>query len=286
MNQWFNEMLENICASLRENILQNMSGIFDILNQRTAAIGTELSKTPQSWNSGVFNMIKNLSDNVIVPIAGMILTLVLCYEVISILMEKNNMHEVDTSVFFRIILKMGIAVYLLGHTFEIAMAVFDIAQKVIQEAVGVIADNELAIDEAIMQNLENINNVPELIGICIMTWIMQFVIYAIGCAITIVLYGRFIEIYIYCSVAPIPFSTFANKEWGQMGTNYVRGLMALAFQGFFMLVCVAIYNALIQGMVVSQDMIPAMFETVAYSVLLVLALFKTSQISKSIFNAH
>lgn len=287
MANFLDELIEDSCASLREGIISNVSGIFDSVNEHTASAGLELSKTPQGWNGNIFSMIQNISDTVILPIAGMILTFIMCYEIISLITDKNNMHEVETFMFFKIILKMGIGVYVLSHSMEFVMAFFDVAQNVISRAMGiVVVDGSLEFDNTLVENLDEIKNIVELIKIWAMSFLMQFAMKVIGVAVTIALYGRFIEIYLYISVAPIPLATFANREWGQIGNNYVRGLMALGFQGFFMLICIAVYSALVQGLVTDPDIMNTLLESAAYTVLLVLALFKTSQISKSIFNAH
>lgn len=287
MANFLDELIEDSCASLREGIISNVSGIFDSVNEHTASAGLELSKTPQGWNGNIFSMIQNISDTVILPVAGMILTFIMCYEIISLITDKNNMHEVETFMFFKIILKMGIGVYVLSHSMEFVMAFFDVAQNVISRAMGiVVVDGSLEFDNTLVENLDEIKNIVELIKIWAMSFLMQFAMKVIGVAVTIALYGRFIEIYLYISVAPIPLATFANREWGQIGNNYVRGLMALGFQGFFMLICIAVYSALVQGLVTDPDIMNTLLESAAYTVLLVLALFKTSQISKSIFNAH
>lgn len=287
MANFLDELIEDSCASLREGIISNVSGIFDSVNEHTASAGLELSKTPQGWNGNIFSMIQNISDTVILPIAGMILTFIMCYEIISLITDKNNMHEVETFMFFKIILKMGIGVYVLSHSMEFVMAFFDVAQNVISRAMGiVVVDGSLEFDNTLVENLDEIKNIVELVKIWAMSFLMQFAMKIIGIAVTIALYGRFIEIYLYISVAPIPLATFANREWGQIGNNYVRGLMALGFQGFFMLICIAVYSALVQGLVTDPDIMNTLLESAAYTVLLVLALFKTSQISKSIFNAH
>lgn len=287
MANFLDELIEDSCASLREGIISNVFGIFDSVNEHTASAGLELSKTPQGWNGNIFSMIQNISDTVILPIAGMILTFIMCYEIISLITDKNNMHEVETFMFFKIILKMGIGVYVLSHSMEFVMAFFDVAQNVISRAMGiVVVDGSLEFDNTLVENLDEIKNIVELVKIWAMSFLMQFAMKIIGIAVTIALYGRFIEIYLYISVAPIPLATFANREWGQIGNNYVRGLMALGFQGFFMLICIAVYSALVQGLVTDPDIMNTLLESAAYTVLLVLALFKTSQISKSIFNAH
>ena len=234
-------------------------------------------------------MIKNLSDNVIVPIAGMIITFVLCYELISMIMEKNNMHDTDTFMFFKYIFKMWVAVYLVTHTFDIAMAIFDVANHVVSNAGGMITGSaSIDVTEALKTLLETQiedMGIGELLGLGLETMLVSLCLKIISVLITVILYGRMIEIYLYVSVAPIPFSTFTNREWGSIGNNYVKALLALGFQGFFM-VCVAIYAVLVNAITVADNLHTAIWSVAAYTVILCFSLFKTSSLAKSIFNAH
>ena len=263
--------------------------MFTDVNDKTGAIANEVSKTPQAWNSSVFNMIENLSETVIIPIAGLIITFVLCYELISMITERNNMHEMDTWMFFKWFFKSFIAVYLVTNTFDIVMAIFDVGQSVVRSASGVIGGST-AIDitatitemETAMETME----LGELLQLSLETMIVSLCMKIISVLITVILYGRMIEIYLYTSVAPIPFATMSNREWGQIGTNYFRGLFALAFQAFLMMVCVAIYAVLVAGIQYSDNLSSSLFGVMAYTVILCFSLFKTGSLSKSIFNAH
>lgn len=234
-------------------------------------------------------MIQSLSNSVIVPIAGMIITFVLCYELISMLTEKNNMHEVDTWMFFKYFFKMWVAVYLVSNTFTITMAVFDVGQHAVNAA-GLVIHSETAINvdsmietmEAAMETME----IGELVVLALETMLVSLCMKIMAVWITVILFGRMIEIYLYTSVAPIPFATLSNREWGQVGNNYFRGLLALAFQGFFMMVCVGIYAVMVSTIRISDNMHSALFGVMAYTVMLCFSLMKTGNLSKAIFNAH
>ena len=234
-------------------------------------------------------MIQNLSNSVIMPIAGIIITFVLCYELISMLTEKNNMHDIDTWMFFKYFFKMMIAVYLVSNTFTITMAVFDLGQSVVNAAAGVIS-GETAIDvSALIAQMDNVMEsmeIGELVVLALETLLVSFCMKVMSIVITIICYGRMIEIYLYTSVAPIPFATMTNREWGQIGNNYFRGLFALAFQAFLMMVCVGIYGVLISTIHISTDMHAALFGVAGYTVLLCYTLLKTSSLSKQIFGSH
>lgn len=270
-------------------IKSGLLNLFTSLNDRIGTISGEVGQNPQQWNAGVFNMIQNLSETVIVPIAGMIITFVLCYELITMITEKNNMHELETFMIFKWIFKAYVAIYLVTNTFNFTMAVFDLAQNVVASAGGVIAGNT-AIDAAstmqeIVDKLDTME-IGELFMLSAEILILSLAVKLMSVAITVILYGRMIEIYLYTSVAPIPFATMTNREWGNIGNNYIKGLFALGFQGFFMMVCVGIYSALIANMSVSGDVHTSLFSIAAYTVVLAFTLFKTGSISKSIFNAH
>ena len=270
-------------------VTSNLQNMFTDVNEKTGEIATQVGQTPQGWNSGIFNMIHNLSNSVIIPIAGMIITFVMCYELISMLTEKNNMHDIDTWMFFKYVFKMMIAVYLLSNTFNITMAVFDLGQHVVNSAAGVIS-HDTAIDttqlltsiETAMVNME----LGELVVLALETLLVSFGMKIMSIVITIACYGRMIEIYLYTSVAPIPFATLTNREWGQIGSNYLRGLLALAFQAFLMMVCVGIYGVLVASIRISTNLHASLFGIASYTVLLCYTLFKTGSLSKQIFNSH
>lgn len=263
--------------------------MFTDVNDKTGTIAAEVGKTPQGWNAGIFNMIQSLSDSVIVPIAGLIITFVLCYELISMIIEKNNMHDMDTWMFFKWFFKAFIAVFLVTNTFNIVMAIFDVGQSLVTSAAGVI-DGTTAIDIATtitaMETEMETMAIGELLALTLETVLVSLCMKIISILITVVLYGRMIEIYLYSSVAPVPFATMTNREWGQVGNNYARGLLALGFQGFFIMVIVGIYCVLVNEMTVAANIHSALFSIAAYTVVLCFALFKTGSISKSIFNAH
>ena len=270
-------------------ITSNLDTMFTDVNTKVETIATEVGKTPQNWNSGIFSMIKNLSDNVIVPIAGMIITFVLCYELISMLTEKNNMHDIDTWMFFKYFFKMWVAVWIVSHTFTITMAVFDVGQTVVSRAAGVISsDTAINIDTMIttMETAMESMEIGELVILALETMLVSLCMKVISVFITVILYGRMIEIYLYSSVGAIPFATMSNREWGQIGNNYLRGLFALAFQGFFMMVCVGIYAVLVANIQMSDNVHSALFGVMAYTVILCFSMMKTGNFAKSVFNAH
>ncbi len=261
--------------------------IFDSVNSQVSDVSSQVGQTPQGWNGNVFNMIKSLSESVVVPIAGMILTFVLVYELIQMILEKNNMHEFDTFNIYKWVFKTFVAAYLLTNCFTIVMAVFDLAQNVIAQGSGIINNNlDVSASMSDLRSKFEAMGVWELIGLWLESNIIHLCMWILSIVIFVIVYGRMIEIYLTVSLAPIPFSTMANREWGQIGTNYLRSVFALAFQGFLILVCVAIYAVLVQTIPSSDDIHGAIWGTAGYTVLLAFALFKTGSLSKSIFSAH
>ena len=282
INEWIKEILIGA-------INGNLSTMFGDVNEKVGTIAAEVGQTPQGWNAGIFSMIQSLSENVIVPIAGLVITYVLCVELISMVTEKNNMHDIDTFMFFKWFFKAWVAVYLVTHTFDITMAVFDVAQHVVSSASGVISGSTSIDAAAALSSMQaglEAMEIPELLLLVIETGLVSLCMKIMSVLITVILYGRMIEIYLYVSVAPVPFATLSNREWGNIGNNYIKGLCALAFQGFFIMVCVGIYSVLVSSVAVASNLHTALWSVAAYTVILCFSLFKTGSLAKSILNAH
>ena len=289
MDSIFDKITQAINDFLISLIEGSLSTMFNDVNQKVGTIATEVGKTPQQWNSSVFSIIENLSNSVIVPIAGLIITFVLCYELISMIIDKNNMHDVDTFMFFKYFFKACVAVLIVSNTFNLIMAVFDVGQHIVSNSAGVIAGNTNINISSALTNLRSTleaMGTGELFLLMLETALVSLCMKILSVCITVVIFGRMIEIYLYSSVGAIPFATMANREWGQVGSNYLRGLVALAFQGFFIMVCVGIYAALVNNFTATSDIHSTIFSIAAYTVVLCFTLFKTGSISKSIFNAH
>lgn len=287
------EILQSISDAIHEFFVDVCAGmfvgIFDDANAAVGDIANQVGQTPSEWNTSIFDMVKNLSNNVIIPIAGMIITFVLCYELITTITEKNNMHDVDTFIFFKFVFKACVAVMLLSHTFEIVMAIFDVGQWVVNQSASSISNDTYVDVVSIFNNFRaNLDSMDtgSLIVLMLEAAVVGFAVKAIAILVTVVLTNRMIEIYLYCSVAPIPFATMTNREWGNTGTNYIRSIASLAFQAFFIMVIVGVYSALVKDVVNATDLHSMLMRIGSYSVILCLSLFKTSSISKSIFNAH
>ena len=274
---------------LTAGVISNLSGRFDSTNQQVSQIVGDVGLTPQAWNSGIFNMIQNLSNTVILPIAGAILAFVMTLELIQLITDKNNLHDVDTWMFFKWVFKSAAAVLIVTNTWTIVMGIFDAAQSVVSSAAGVIVGNTSIDISTLMADMESRlleMDVGPLLGLWFQSLFVGICTWAITICIFIVIYGRMIEVYLVTSIAPIPMATMVNREWGQMGQNYLRSLFALGFQAFLIVVCVAIYSVLVQNIAISTDISAAIWTCMGYTVLLCFCLFKTSSLAKSVFNAH
>ena len=280
--EWLKELLVG-------GIMDNLTGLFDNVNAKVAEVAGHIGSTPQAWNANIYSMIRSLSDNLILPIAGVILAFVMTLELIQLIADRNNLHDIDTWVFFKWVFKTAAAVLIVSNTWNIVMGVFEAAQSVVNNASGLIVGNtsiNLADHIADLEARLLEMNVWTLLGLWLQSFVVGFTMWALTICIFIIIYGRMIEIYLVTSIAPIPMATMMGKEWGGMGQNYLRSLLALAFQGFLIIICIAIYAVLVQNMLIDDNISTAIWLCMGYTVLLCFTLFKTSSLAKSIFNSH
>lgn len=281
LTDWLKEMLVS-------GIMSNLTGCFTSVNEQVGTITSTVSQTPSSFLPGVYNLVYNLSENVIMPIAGIILTFIACYELIQLVISHNNLANFETWIFWKWIFKTFVAVMLITNTFNITMAVFDVAQWVVQQSGGLIAGTT-AVDDSMLASMQTTleaMDMGSLLIILLQSFVVQIIIQLLAVAIFVIINGRMVEIYLMVSLAPIPFATFGSKEQSMMGQNYFCSLMALAFQGFLIMVCVGIYAVLIQTVAFSSDIVNSLWRVMGYSVLLAFTLFKTGSIARSILHAH
>jgi len=282
LTEWLKEMLVG-------GVMSNLTGLFDSINEQVADIAGTVGTTPQAWNSGVFSMVQSLSNNVVVPIAGVLLAIVMAMELIQMVVDRNNMNDFDVGQIIKWVCKSFFAIILVTSTWDIVMGIFDLAQTVVNNAAGVIiSDTSLDLNSVITDMEARLMEMD--IGPLFSLWIQSALIGILSWILTIcifiIVYGRMIEIYLVTSIAPIPMATMGNREWSQMGQNYLRSLFALGFQAFLIVVCVGVYAVLVQSIAVETDVIKAIWTSIGYTVLLCFTLFKTSSLSRSIFNAH
>lgn len=282
LTEWLKEMLVG-------GVMSNLTGLFDSINDQVAEIAGTVGATPAAWNGGVFSMVQSLSDNVIVPIAGVILAIVMALELIQMVIDRNNMNDFDIGQIIKWVCKSFMAIILVTNTWDIVMGIFDLAQSVVSSAAGtIISDTSLDLNSVITDMEARLMDMD--IGPLFSLWIQSALIGILSWVLTIcifiIVYGRMIEIYLVTSIAPLPMATMGNREWSQMGQNYLRSLFALGFQAFLIVVCVGVYAVLVQSIAVETDVIKAIWTSIGYTVLLCFTLFKTSSLSRSIFNAH
>lgn len=280
INEWMELMLT-------QGIMGNVNGMFETINTEVTNAGNNVGMTPSSWNSGVFSIIQNLSDTVIMPIAGMILTFVMCYELIQMIIDRNNLNDFPPSDIFKWIMKTSMAVVIVTNTFPIIMGIFDVSQSVVNHSAGVIiGDTSLSTD--ILDGFEaslSGQSIGYLLGLYLQSFLVSIGMKILGICVFIIIFGRMLEIYLMSSIGAIPLATMQSKEWN-IGNNYIKSILALAFQAFLIMVCLAIYAVLMQAVVTSGDPIDAIWTCVGYTMLLCFTLFKTATISKSVFGAH
>lgn len=283
----FDKIEEFFKELLLGGIQANLESMFLDINDKVGAVATDVGKTPMGWNGDVFAFIKSINDSVIIPIAGLIITAVLCIELINMVMQKNNMHDTDTFEFFKYMIKMWIAVWLVSHAFTFSMAVFDVAQHLVNQAAGVINTSATVSGDQIVQMVEGLKDkgLGELVMILFETSLVKVAIQVMSVVIMLVVYGRMFEIYVYCSVSAIPFATMGNKEWGQIGTNYIKGLFAIGLQGLFLIICLGIYAVLVKTIKIT-DIHASTFMILGYALLLGLMMLKSGTLAKSVLNAH
>ena len=288
--------LESVISQLEDwirgilvsGIMDNLNNTFSSVNDQVGQIATDVGQTPSSFMPQVFSMVKNLSEAVIMPVAGILLTFIACYELIQLIISYNNLASFETWFIWKWIFKTFVAVELITHTFDITMAVFDVSQSVVQKAGGLI-QGSTAVDAgtlSAMQGAVEAMSLGSLFAVFLQSFIVQFLMYVLSALIFVIINGRMVEIYLMVSLAPIPFATFGNREQSMMGQNYLRSLFALGFQGFLIMVCVGIYAVLIQSAAFSTDIIASLWKVMGFTILLAFSLFKTGAVAHSVFHAH
>ena len=288
MDSLFQSIEDWLKEVLVSGIMNNLSNAFDAVNQEVGQITANVSQTPASFLPSVYSLIRNISENVILPVAGIILTFIACYELIQLVISHNNLANFETWIFWKWVFKTFVAVCLISNTFDITMAVFDVGQWVVQQSGSIIAGSTAIDDSTLltMQSTLEAMGVAELLGIYLQSFIVQIGIHILSIAIFVIINGRMIEIYLYTSLAPIPFAIFGNKDQSMMGMNYIKSLFALAFQGFLIMICVGIYAVLITGVAFTSDITGSLWSVLGFTVLLAFTLFKTGTLAKSILHAH
>lgn len=280
---------------LIESIMSQLEGMFDTTNEMIGDIAGLVGETPMDWNAGIFNMVVQIADNAILPVAGVILAGVLTYELVQILIERNNNTDFDIVVIYKWLFKAAICVTLLTSVFAIVGGIFEIAQAAILEAgVAIVAADPLSagsLDDvrAVLEN-ETLHSIGSLMAIAIQMFMLPFIFHLMRIVIWVVILGRFVEIYLAIAIAPIPFATFANREWASIGQNYVKTLAAYGLQGMLIMICVGIYAVLMGDFTAALadptvGFMSAIWMALGYGVLLCFAILKVPGLAKSLLGA-
>ena len=280
ISEWLHDLLV-------EGVMSNITGMINAVNDEVGSIASDVAQTPENFSPAIFTMIKNISETVILPIAGLILTFIACYELIQMIIEHNNLANFETWIFFKWMIKTFIAVTIISHTFDITMAIFDVAQEVVNEAAGLVGSTTGVTSDQLAELADTVDAMSNgaLFGLYLQSGVIQITLFALSKIIFVIVYARMIEIYLMTSLAPLPLSTFGNREQSHIGQNYLRSLAALGFQGFLILICVAIYAVLIQSVTISSDVTGSLWGIVGYTILLCFTLFKTGSLARSVFSA-
>lgn len=310
MDDLINTLMGTIRMMLADLLRGSYQGLFTNVNGQVGLISSEVSQTPNVWNATVYSVIETMSDNVITPIGVLIITALMCYELIHAVLEKNGMHDVGSEFIFQWLAKACISVLLLSMTFDMSMAIFDIGSEIAVRASGEFTDSTSVDTDFLNTKIDDYCNghhdeefnagnrdtidwtqynhsIGELLGMALEAFVCKLALLAMWIIIEVSLVGRMIEIFLYLSVAPIPFSTLTNREWGNIGTNYVRSLAALAFQAFFIVVCVGIYGVMIGELSVAEaDLETATLKLLACAFALIMGIRGSKNLAMSIFNAH
>ena len=288
MGALFDKIAEWLEGILVDASMDNLKSLFDSVNEQVSKVAGQVGTSPAGFSPSIFSMIRNISETVIMPIAGIILTFIACYELIQLVTEHNNLANLDLWIIFKWIFKTFAAVLIITNTFNIVMAVFDVAQHVIGQSGSLISGSTqiTAMDmDVVKETLEDME-LGGLLAVFLETFILKLMLKIMSAIIFVIIYGRMIEIYLMTSLAPIPMATLVNREQSQVGQNYLRSLFALGFQGFLILICVGIYAVLIQNFALSDNLMTGVWSVAGYTILLCFTLFKTGSLAKSVFNAH
>lgn len=300
------EFFTNVLAGASSSAIDSALNLFKNGLNSDSIVGDALTTTPNAYEGGdIFLIIDNICDNIVAPIGGMILVIILLYELISVVIGGNNFREFDTSIFFKWIFKCLCGVILISHTSDIIIGVFSMGSGITKDALelavtGDVITEEIATIAGDIQTMLTTQCEGEwgiLVTFLLFSLIMWIAVVASLVIVMLVIISRMIEAFMYISIAPIPMSTFMNKEWGTIGNNWLRNLLAIAFQGVFIVVAIALFQTMftvtLQGMLevdltdgASIDLYFNMILCIVWAIALCFTVFRSSSVSKSVFNAH
>lgn len=295
ISEYFDNLMQKVLKDMYDNMYvkceSSFNGIFDTLNDMMGKSTNILKSSPESYNSAAFGTVKNISDSAFLPIAAMFATVVFCWELVHLVQESNNMQSITPQKVFLPLMKLCLCLVVCSKAFDIIMAFFEVGGRVTTAITGSTPTFGAGVSFSGLApatlSTYSFGDVMDLVGYLLVINAVKISILAIAVLIYCRCIMWFMEIYVTASAAAIPYSTWMNKEWSQVGMNYTRKMLALAFQGPFMLLLFAIYgNIVSSAFVASGDFLNGMFMVLGSAIVLVMLLFKTGSISESIFAAH
>lgn len=300
------EFFTNVLAGASSSAIDSALNLFKNGLNSDNIVGDALTTTPNAYEGGdIFLIIDNICDNIVAPIGGMILVIILLYELISVVIGGNNFREFDTSIFFKWIFKCLCGIILISHTSDLIIGVFSMGSGITKDALELAVTGDVITEEisTIAGDIQTMLTTQcegdwgILVTFLLFSLIMWIAVVASLVIVMLVIISRMIEAFMYISIAPIPMSTFMNKEWGTIGNNWLRNLLAIAFQGVFIVVAIALFQTMftvtLQGMLevdltdgASIDLYFSMILCIVWAIALCFTVFRSSSVSKSVFNAH
>ena len=282
LDDWFRGLCQGGAKSAVKWFLESVQGMPD-------DAAKYLTENPETFSGGtVFTIIREISINAIVPIAIIILTMIVCYDFISQFMNRST-RDMDLEIVFKLCFKLGIGIFLLNHVFDLTIGIFEIGQTAVERLVETTSGNSDLITDGTLSVLEekiDKTGAAECIGLMLVSLVCYLIQLICSIFVQVICISRMLEIYIYCSISPIPIATLTNREWGGVGTNFIKNLFALAFQAFMMEICLVLFNALISGALVAEgSVIASICNCLVIGIMLCFTMLKCGSISKSIFNA-
>ncbi len=282
------EVIKNFMSGVSSNSLEQ---ILLYVNKIAEEVGAELGKSPESFNAQVFKLLETFSKNVVLPIGILILTIVLVTNLCKSLLDDREMQN-PLKVYFFFIITSVFAVILVTNSFEITNFIINISQTIVDKALTLFDKEATSITGDITKFEETLKTmeVSQIFGIWLMLILTVIIMWLVRILVQIVILGRFIEIFMRISIAPIPFATFFNRDLSSTGYNFVKSMVAVSLQAILIMVVIAIYRGTLSSIAVdvgSQEILMLfLIKILGINLTLVFMLFQTKRIADSILSVH
>lgn len=297
LGEWWDGVMNNMCKSMYDGMFSVadswFQGMFGNLNSAITDSSAYITQSPEKWNAAGFAFIKGIAEDICIPIAGYMITFVFCLELIHMIQENNQMHPITSERIMLVLIKLCIFMYIASKSFDIVMGIYDIgswaSKQVNLATAGELGNIELG--DILTPPKDDVYGFAEVFGMLANMLLILFarvIVYMLAAAIFVKVNFWYMLMLIYMSTSPVPMSTFLHREWGQVGNNYVRKIIAVSFEGFFMLIAFGLYGALVTNLAFADDddFLFKLALTIGCGVALFYTLCKSGEISSSVFNAH